>query len=200
MRLVVLGGFGAIAWLGMALLEALRLPFPRPPLTTGEWIAFWIAVLVSAHLVLVVHELGHVVGGLLAGYRVQRVTVGPLSVELGDGRVRIRLNRELREYGGVVRMAERADGAPRLRAGIVALAGPVASVAAGALVVGAAAAWLADPPISAVGFRGYLIAKLAAVFGVGSVVVGLANLLPVSFSGRLSDGARLWVLVRGEEA
>jgi len=197
---VVIGGFAAIAWLGMALLDALRFPVPRPPLTTGEWVVFWLAVLISAHLVLLVHELGHVAGGVLAGYRVERVTVGPVSVELAGGRVRVRLNRELREYGGVVRMTERADGPSRVRAGIVALAGPAASVAAGALVVGAAAAWLADPPVSAVGFRGYLIAKQAAVFGVGSVVVGLANLLPVSFSGRLSDGARLWVLVRGEEA
>jgi hypothetical protein len=198
LRLVVLGGFGAIAWLGMALLEALRTPFPRPPLTTGEWIVLWLAALASAHLVLAVHELGHVVGGLLTGHRVEGVTVGPLALELG-GRLRVRLNCDLREYGGVVRLSDRSGGAPRLRAAIVALSGPAASVIAGALVVAAGAAWLADPPVSAAGFRSYVIAKQAAVFGVGSVVVGLANLLPVSFSGRLSDGARLWLLLRGTD-
>lgn len=55
--------FGAIAYVGAFLITELGIGFARSRLTDAEWIAVGIGMIISAHVVLVIHELGHVIGG-----------------------------------------------------------------------------------------------------------------------------------------
>jgi hypothetical protein len=146
-------------------------------------------------VVLLIHELGHVAGGWLAGYRLRELTVGPLTALRGDAGIRIAANRRLTHYGGLVRMMPSDAVESRARTALQFACGPGASILVGVAVTMIGVRWLADPSVAESGFRSYLIAKQFNVIGAGSIVVGLANLVPVTFGDRLSDGARLWQLL-----
>jgi hypothetical protein len=194
-KLAVSASLLAIAYLGMSIITVLRDQMPRMPLTSSEWIVLGLAAVVSAHVVLLVHELGHIVGGWIAGYRFRLLIVGPLAIERDDGGLHVQWNRALQHYGGQVAMAPVDATASKMGAALHVALGPVASIAFGAAVTLAGLDWLSDPAVRDVSFRGFFISRQVAVIGVGSIVVGLANLVPMSFSGRRSDGARLWELM-----
>lgn len=191
-RLSALVCFGAIAYLGMFLLTELPIGWTRGHLTGAEWLAVGTGVIVSAHIVLVIHELGHAIGGWLAGYRLREITVGLITVERRRERLRLGFNRRLQHYGGSVRMMPGKAEESKGRTVLLLALGPMASLAAGAAVTLAGLVWLPDIAAARTGLGGLLLIRQIAVIGVGSVVVGLANLVPVSFYGRRSDGAKLW--------
>jgi hypothetical protein len=133
------------------------------------------------------HELGHVVFGLANGFRFYLLAVGPLLVErLGD-RVRFRLNKMPAWWGGIASCMPREFG-PGLRHKMIwfTAGGPVFSLL-GAGVLGIAW-WLRSASPNT--------AFVALIFGLGSAAVAVATLIPAEASGSISDGARLWMLLR----
>lgn len=195
-RLIAILSFGAIAYLGMVLLTELEIGWTGRHVTDAQWFAVVVGVIISAHVVLVIHELGHVVGGWLAGYRLRELTVGLVTVERRGERLRLGLNRRLRHYGGLVRMMPGDFEESKGRTVLLLLLGPAASLVVGAVITLAAMRWLSNPTVQRVNLGDFFLMKQVAVIGVGSVVVGLANLVPVSFYGRKSDGAKLWERVQ----
>jgi hypothetical protein len=194
-KLVVSVSVAAIAYLGMSIIAALRDQMPHMPLTGVEWVVLGVGAIASAHVVLLVHELGHIVGGWIAGYRFRLLILGPLAIErAGDG-LHVHWNRDLHHYGGQVGMAPPDAAGSKTRTALHVALGPIASIAFGAAVTLAGLDWLSDPAVRDMSFRGFFISRQIAVIGAGSIVVGLANLVPMSFSGRRSDGARLWELM-----
>lgn len=191
-RLITLVCFGAIAFLGMFLLTELGIVWTGRHLTDAQWFAVVVSVIISAHLVLLIHELGHVIGGWLAGYRLRELTVGLVTVERRGERLRLGLNHRLRHYGGLVQMIPGESDESKGRTVLLLLLGPAASLLVGAVITLAGLRWLADATTLEPTLGGVLLTRQVAVVGVGSVVVGLANLVPVTFYGRKSDGAELW--------
>ncbi|MGH7574580.1 MAG: hypothetical protein ACREM1_05535 [Longimicrobiales bacterium] len=181
----------------MYLLAELRIELIGPPLSAAEWAAVGIIVIIAAHVVLLIHELGHVLGGWLAGYRFRELIVGLVTVERRGDRLRVGLNRRLRHYGGRVLMLPGRAQESKGRTVLLLVLGPVTSLAAGSVVTLAGLAWLSGAAVATVDLGEILLTRQIAVIGVGSVVVGLANLVPVSFHGRKSDGAKLWERLRG---
>ena len=55
-------------------------------------------------VVILVHELGHVIGGRLAGYAFVMLAVGPVKWVREQGRVRWRWNTSLNAFGGLALM------------------------------------------------------------------------------------------------
>lgn len=195
-KLAAFASLVAIAYLGMSILTVLRERMPRPYLLTAEeWVLLSVAAIVSAHVVLLVHELGHIVGGWVAGYRFRHLVIGPLAIERDDDGLHVRLNRDLHHYGGQVGMVPSDAMGSNTRMALLVALGPIASIAFGAVVTLAGLYWLSDPAVRDVSFRGFFISRQVAVIGAGSLVVGLANLVPMKFSGRRSDGARLFELL-----
>lgn len=195
-RVGALACFGSIAYVGMYLLAELRIELIGPPLSAAEWTAVGIVVIIAAHVVLLIHELGHVLGGWLAGYRFRELIVGLVTVERRGDRLRVGLNRRLRHYGGRVLMLPGRAQESKRRTVLLLVLGPVASLAAGSVVTLAGLAWLSGAAVATVDLGEIILTRQIAVIGVGSVVVGLANLVPVSFYGRKSDGAKLWERLR----
>jgi hypothetical protein len=164
----------ALVWLILALsggvgadLEPIAAYFAR----LGEVILFTLAL----HAL---HEAGHVIGGLLVGVPFHRVTLALATLVREEAAVGSRLRLEWnRAWSKVAGCVERdLTPAPGLRVGltVTALAGPLASFVGGALLTWCPAPW--------------------SHFGAVSIVVGMLNLVPVSYLGQASDGMVAWRL------
>ena len=73
------------------------------------WAVFGIALLVLA-----IHELGHVVFGLIGGLHFKFMTVGPITIQTEKGKLRIRENKLWAYFGGVATLVPPSIEAPNL--------------------------------------------------------------------------------------
>lgn len=149
-------------------------------------------------LALLVHELGHLVAGALAGYRPFLLIVGPVRFERSATRWRGMWNRDLSLFGGLagatpLGLLESAQ--LRRRLAVLVAGGPLASLALGG------AAWWAVPSAFAAGSDAstawLFVSALGRTFALCSLLIGAVALVPGRTSGFLTDGARLARLARG---
>jgi len=171
----------------------------RPPMTAFEWWFYAVIMLATIHLVIAVHEAGHVLGGWLAGFRFRFVVVGPLRIERSADGIRLRLNRSLRHYGGLAGSASGPGNADAFRRGwiVQAAAGPLLSLLAGTT------AWfavrgLAVQSTANLGFAGFTAFRAMVLFAAGSLAVGLITGLPGGTADRPTDTSRIIHLLRGD--
>lgn len=143
--------------------------------------AMWLAILA--------HEVGHLIGGALARFRFQLLVVGPLRVERGGDRVRVRLNRDPSLSGGIAGLLPTGTHALPRRLGLMVAGGPAVSF----LLAGAAAALIGGPLAGAPALLKNLLGMMMIISGG----LGVVTLIPMRFSGFSSDGARLLRLARG---
>ena len=143
------------------------------------------------------HELGHVLAGRLAGFRLYLFAAGPLRIDRSGHSLHFSFNRDIRLWGGVAASIPPPEALPSPaqlpRAMLRTVAGgPIFSLL-GALVL-LPAAWLLHPvSINAAG--------LLAITGFISFAIALATCIPSRAAGFLSDGARILQLLRkGPEA
>lgn len=154
-------------------------------------------LVVAAFLALVVHEVGHAIGGRLHGMRLGMLIVGPVHIQREpDGRLGWRFNRRLSLAGGVVSSAPgSARGLRRAMLSFVA-GGPVTSIVAGVLVL---AVYALTDLRGAAAAQGPLQDALAAgvfMLGVMSVGIGFVTLLPINQGAFVNDGKRILRLLR----
>jgi hypothetical protein len=154
-----------------------------------------IAVLPLVFLLLVaVHEGGHLVAGALAGFRPCLFIVGPVKFERTSRGWQGGVNRVFPLSGGLV--AATPQGLDRLRQRMVGLlaGGPSASLLFGGMVLaGLIAATSRDARVSG---DGAVLFVIALVTGLGSLVLGMAALVPGQGHGFSSDGARMLRFLR----
>jgi hypothetical protein len=135
--------------------------------------------------VILLHELGHVLGGRLVGFRFRLLIVGPLKVDrLGD-RLRIGFNRSIALAGGVAASSPDDDQNLRQRMIAYVAGGPLTSLVTGLLflLIGQ--------------FTTGALAFAASLAGFMSLGIAVVTLMPMRSGGFASDGARLLMLVRG---
>jgi len=143
-----------------------------------------VLLLLSFFLVLLMHELGHVVGGLISGNTFAMLIVGPLKIEKEDEKLRCRLNKSLSAFGGLaLTMPNRTENFKRRRALTVA-AGPGASLLLA--IIGLGAVFLTDPTILQGAFRFFLFC-----LGTLSLIIFIVTIIPMQSGGFLSDGMQL---------
>lgn len=88
-----------------------------------------IGVIIIMHFVLLIHELGHVVMGLLKGFRFELLVVGLLGIKREEEKIKIYLNKNFCYYGGLGLTVPKDDSQDNLRKfANVLLAGPIASI------------------------------------------------------------------------
>lgn len=149
--------------------------------------ARWILLPLALYLVILAHEVGHLLGGWFVGFRFTLLVVGPVRVERSAaGRIRMRLNKDLASAGGLAASvpADQHDLAGRF-ARVVA-GGPLASLAL-SMVCGAFAFSMDQPSL--------LRATLASMAGL-SLAIFFATAAPMQTGMYLTDGARLLQLLR----
>ena len=187
-----------VVWLGAGVIVAACWVLNRPPIVR-QWVQSdlrpwcldqWerigvlgvaVSVLAAFYLMLAIHELGHVVAGLCVGFRLRAYRVGPLvvsrpfrlSLYRGPGAV-VNGVAELTPVG--------TDNLPG-RGVVMVLGGPTANFLT-ALVV-------------------FLLPVLTSVFSACfiafSVMNGVNDLIPFESRLGVSDGRRIWMLLRQPE-
>jgi len=97
--------------------------------TSEEKIIMIVGIIMMVHFVLLIHELGHVVMGLLQGFRFELFVVGLLGMKREKEGIRIYLNKDMGYYGGAA-LTLPVDDSPDNRGKFakVLLAGPIASL------------------------------------------------------------------------
>ena len=160
-----------------------------------------VGLVVLIGLALAAHEVGHLLGGWLSGFRFQLFALGPLMLTRAPDGLRARWHTHWSLYGGLALslptdLTDLAHREARMVAG-----GPVTSLLLGLTGIGAylALGEAAGAPRGSVPF-GWLLVNGAFFFGVGSLGIGLVTLIPTTTSGFYTDGARLWRLWRDHPA
>jgi hypothetical protein len=146
---------------------------------------------------IVVHELGHLLGGRLVGFRAFLLIVGPLRLERSASGWRFAMNRSIALAGGLAGTAPTDTQRVRQRMAVVIAGGPLASLITGVLAL----AWCLSLRPSefdiATPFGRVLFAGALAAYGFGSVGIGLLTLIPGRTAGFRTDGAQLLTFLRG---
>jgi hypothetical protein len=135
--------------------------------------------------VIVVHELGHVLGGRLVGFRFRLLIVGPFKIDRIDTRLRLGWNRSVALAGGIA-AASPTDDRDLIRRMLVYVAGGPAM----SLIFGATALLLQP-------FTDGTLAFVLSMVGLASLAIALVTLIPMRSDGFSSDGARIRMLLRG---
>ncbi|HRI61567.1 MAG TPA: M50 family metallopeptidase [Saprospiraceae bacterium] len=168
----------------------------------GEKMLFIALTFFAIWLVIALHELGHLLAGLVQGFRLALYTAGFLGVRGTEHGAQVFFNRDLNLVGGLAAtFPEHLVSGPALRrkfAWIVA-AGPLTSLIVGiaGLVIGRMV-WLQMDASAPLATKASLL--FLFVTGIMSCLIFLATSLPLPTSGFMTDGARLLSLFdRGEK-
>jgi hypothetical protein len=141
-------------------------------------VGFGLSALGAFYLILAVHELGHVAAGLCTGFRCRSLRVGPLLI---NRPFRVSLYRGPGALvQGITELSPVATDKLAWRGVAMALGGPLANILSAAVLL------LLPVPIT--GFCGWFIAC--------SVANAANDLLPFESRLGVSDGRRIWVLLR----
>jgi hypothetical protein len=148
-----------------------------PPATGLLWLP--LAPFAAALAVIIVHELGHAVVGVLAGFRLLSIQFGPLQI---SPPFHLKWKSKLRLPGAsgmAVLLPTRIDGL-RYRGVAMILGGPLANLLSAAVVI------LLMPQMG--WFTGLFVGL--------SVLTGVGNLVPFRKRALTSDGKRILMLLR----
>jgi len=144
---------------------------------------FFLAIILSV----AVHEGGHLLAGWSVGFRFSFISVGPLSLRLEYGRLKLHLRRGMPAAGYAGMHVNRVSRL-RLRLLVFTVAGPLANLLSVALTI-----IFLDYifPTNASGWL-YLPAHL---FLQISLILGLVNLVPFRLGMLFNDGSRIAMLL-----
>ena len=150
----------------------------RSQLATPLGLAWMLVSTIAAlYAMVAIHELGHVLFGRAMGFRMQSLRIGPLELEEG----RLKLHRRLGlATSGVANILPTRSDHLGLRSFAMVAAGPLANVVSGCAV-------LCLPSIHGIA---------SAAFVAASFCNALSDLLPLENRIGVSDGRRLWMLLR----
>lgn len=188
--LALLAGFVAIGLGGWLAGRVLRNADWSVKVTQPDW-PWLIAVgLVAIVATLCLHELGHLIGGWLVGFRFTLFIAGPLKIVREGEAIRVHLNKDLSLYGGLAGAMPRDDRDLRRRMAVMVAAGPLTSLLLGIVSLGVAA-W------AGVSEAWGVFAFFWGVFGLLNLALCVVTLIPGKTSGFDTDGAQLLDALRG---
>ena len=141
-------------------------------------------------LVVTLHELGHLTAGWLVGFHFSSLSLGPFSLKIEYGRLKLRFRNDLGAAGYAGMQIETVRRVRRNLLIFVA-AGPAANLISGALAT--LFVEFASPTL-----RNAWTVPFAAGFSVLSFVIAGLSLIPYGATLR-SDGARIWMLLGSRE-
>ncbi|GAB6434079.1 M50 family metallopeptidase [Bacillus luti] len=144
----------------------------------------WAVVGISL-LVIAIHELGHVIFGLIGGLKFRFMTVGLITVQKEKGKVRIRENKLWAYFGGVAMLVPPSIEIPNLskKWAWMTLGGPITSLLFG----------ITSGYIYMVSYYQYLLYFAVLHFTIFAVTV-----VPIKGTF-LSDGMQFLILIKDDE-
>ncbi|HET9308779.1 MAG TPA: site-2 protease family protein [Candidatus Sulfotelmatobacter sp.] len=141
--------------------------------------------IVAFVLAITTHELGHLLAGWAVGFQFSSIAIGPISLVVEYGRLKVRFRRSL-PAGGYAGMHISRIRRLRRRLLVFVAGGPTANL----LIAGVAIFWLVYLPP-----KSNWLAALGDMFWMASAILGIINLVPFRAGALYADGARiLWLL------
>ncbi|EJQ52087.1 hypothetical protein BWGOE3_50290 [Bacillus mycoides] len=144
------------------------------------WAFFGIALLVLA-----IHELGHVICGLIVGLKFKFMAVGPITVQKEKGKIRIRENKIWMYVGGVAMLVPPSTHTPNLsrKWAWMTLSGPLTS-----FVFGIVSGYI------------YMVSyyHMLLYFSVLHLAIFVVTAIPIKGT-LLSDGMQFLILIKDDE-
>jgi len=178
------GGLACGYWVGQSFAQKA----PGGQASDPNWLAMLFGLPLIILGMLLVHELGHVLGGKLVGFRFLLLIVGPLKVTSGQNGLRFELNRNLAMAGGLAAcMPDNTHNLNR-RLMVMVAGGPLASLLLGLSGVVISQAVSNQSPWD----------FLSLLLGLGSLAIALVTLIPVTTSGYMTDGSQIRSLLRND--
>jgi len=169
--------------LGMTIL---RLTLFAEGLERGEGLLrlaiFIIFVLLAVFLQIYLHELGHLLGGKIAGYRLMSFRIGPLAWNYENGKLHFSLLPN-KGYGGLCAMLPPAETVPRYKEILYYSGGLLANFSTSLFALGL----YFFRPEWPVFLRLFLIS-----FALIGLALGLINALPFESLSLFTDGKIIW--------
>lgn len=147
-----------------------------------EWIIFVFMVIVSFLLSSLVHEAGHGIAGIMNGFKISLFVVGPLGIKRDENdQLKFYFENNFSYWGGLCGVVPQRENSDNFNLfGRVIIAGPLASLLVGGIVLGI---WL----FTKINFLLMLGAMMAAIGGV--------SLIPMRNGAFYTDGGR-WLRMR----
>ncbi len=185
-------------WLGVLITLAASVVLGRPPIlrqwilidfphwVLGHWresgiIFIAVSALGVCFAMVAVHEIGHVLGGLCAGFRFSSLRIGPLQF---DRPFRMSFHRGPgAAINGVANIIPVTTDKLALRGLMMVLAGPAANILSGCAVL----------------LLPFTKGFSSGLFIFASIANGLSDLLPFQSRLGVSDGRRIGMLLRNRE-
>lgn len=156
--------------------------------STVDFVLSFSAFVVMLLLSILLHEVGHLLGGRLVGFHFVLLIVGPFKVQRIGQQLHYGWNRQLNLAAGLSASVPKDQRHLRRRMLMMVAGGPAISLLCSGLAlyfVLRATAW---PP------------GLLLLFGAMNSAISLLTLLPLPTGGLASDGSRLLLLLRGRPA
>lgn len=148
-------------------------------------------VLVSFFLVILIHEIGHVLGGLLMGNEFSMMVVGPFKLQKDDGKYSLTFNKSVAMAGGLaLTLPTQVEGFKKRRAVTIG-GGPFASL------VLAIVAYIIH--VQTAGMFTGLWKGFFLVLGLLSALIFVTTIIPMKAGGFMSDGMQLLMTFRNDE-
>jgi hypothetical protein len=184
-------------------------------MTTSDWVLFGLSFPILFVLAVVVHELGHLVGALICGFRFRVITIGPWSiVSTADG-IRHRFSlAALYMLSGQQISSPPPNGATDRQYQIYLLGGGVANVLISVFtilfiqifttvtttvepndLIDATSANVVSTTATTV-LLPILFETMLHTFAVLNVTLGILNFVPFKAAGVATDGAHILALIR----
>lgn len=157
-------------------------------LTRSEALMLFGALGIGMPILVLVHELGHLLGGRLVGFRFALLILGPLVLRRTATGLRLGTHRSPALWGGLALSVPTSFERLRQRTLWMVAGGPLASLTLGALLLGLGTLLSPD------------LAPTAFILGSASLALGAITLVPASTGGFFTDGARIRQLSRDDDA
>ena len=132
-------------------------------------------------LVIGIHELGHLVGGLIAGDRFDHIRIGPVRIARPLKITWLWTRGAL--FSGITLTLPPSKKRLPAKLFFSTLCGPVANLLSAFLVY------------KVVPDDGTMVTAIRQLFIGASTLAGFVNLIPMQHRGTMSDGMRLWILL-----
>lgn len=144
----------------------------------------WAVVGISL-LVIAIHELGHVIFGLISGLKFRFMTVGPITIQKEKGKLRIRENKLWAYFGGVATLVPPSIETPNLskKWAWMTLGGPITSLLFG----------ITSGYIYMVSYYQYLL-----YFSVFHFMIFAVTIMPIKGT-LMSDSVQFLILIKDDE-
>lgn len=186
--LLMIGG-AVVGYLGASLF--FKGSIEKPNIDIIELASIIILMLISSFLVILIHEMGHILGGLIMGNEFSMMIVGPLKLQKEDGQYQLTFNKNIAMAGGLaLTLPTKVEGFKKRRAAVIG-GGPFASL------ILAIIAYFLFVNFSDVSSK--MVDSFFLFLGILSAAIFIITIIPMKVGGFMSDGMQLLMTFREDE-